>query len=72
MDRLNPKLVRMIGFGYFGGMNVDIPTPLIDELVRPLILVGNGVYDTALPAKFAPLGPVVAVDGGYAELRASP
>lgn len=46
-------------------MNVDIPTPLIDEPVRPLILVGNGAYDTAMLAKFAPLGPVVAVDGGY-------
>ena len=49
----------------FWGMNVDIPTPLIDEPVRPLILVGNGAYDTAVLAKFAPLGPVVAVDGGY-------
>ena len=46
-------------------MNADTPTPLIDELTRPLILVGNGAYDTALLAKFAPLGPVVAVDGGY-------
>jgi len=48
-----------------GGMNADIPTPLIDEPARPLILVGNGAYDTAMLAKFAPLGPVVAVDGGY-------
>ena len=46
-------------------MEADTPTPLIDELARPLILVGNGAYDTAMLAKFAPLGPVVAVDGGY-------
>ena len=46
-------------------MSNDILTPLINERKDPLILVGNGAYDTAMLAKFAHLGRVVAVDGGY-------
>lgn len=46
-------------------MSAVSPTPLLIEKTRPLILVGNGAYDTAMLAQFAPMGPVVAVDGGY-------
>lgn len=47
------------------GMSAPPPTPLLIEQTKPLILVGNGDYDTAMLARFAPMGPVVAVDGGY-------
>jgi thiamine pyrophosphokinase len=46
-------------------MNTSLPTPILDEKTRPLIMVGNGAYDSAMLAKFAHLGRVVAVDGGY-------
>ena len=46
-------------------MSRKLPTPLLLEKTKPLILVGNGAYDTAMLARFAPMGPVVAVDGGY-------
>jgi len=50
---------------YCGQTMTDAPSPLIHEAEKPLILVGNGDYDTDMLAKFAPMGPVVAVDGGY-------
>ena len=46
-------------------MNTPLPIPIIDEKTRPLIMVGNGACDTAMLTKFAHLGRVVAVDGGY-------
>ena len=46
-------------------MSSKLPTPLLLEKTKPLILVGNGAYDTTMLARFAPMGPVVAVDGGY-------
>ena len=51
--------------GILAVMNTSLPTPLLDEKTKPLILVGNGAYDTAMLAKFAHMGRVVAVDGGY-------
>ena len=47
------------------GMSAPPPAPLLIEQKKPLILVGNGAYDTAMLASFATMGPVVAVDGGY-------
>lgn len=46
-------------------MSTPLTAPLLNEQTKPLILVGNGAYDTAMLARFAPMGPVVAVDGGY-------
>ena len=46
-------------------MSAPPPAPLLIEQKKPLILVGNGAYDTAMLASFATMGPVVEVDGGY-------
>ena len=54
--RSNPSLSIFFGFVFL------VAT---DEKTKPLILVGNGAYDTAMLAKCARTGRVVAVDGGY-------